>query len=67
MRVEVQDSEGKPLADFTLADATEVYCDCVEQAVPWKDGSELAALAGQVIRLRFVLRDADLFAFRFAE
>jgi hypothetical protein len=67
MRVEIQDSEGKPLPGFTLADAPEVYGDSIEQAVPWKDGSDLAGLAGQVIRLRFVLRDADLFAFQFAE
>jgi len=33
----------------------------------WKDGSDLAKLAGLAIRLRIVLRDADLFAFRFAE
>ena len=67
VKVEIQDSEGKPLPGFTLADAPEVYGDSIEQAVPWKDGSDLAKLAGQVIRLGFVIRDADLFAFRFVQ
>ena len=67
IRVEVQDAEGKPFPDFALADAPEVYGDAIDLPVPWKDGAELATLAGQGVRLRFVLRDADLFAFRFAE
>jgi hypothetical protein len=33
--------------------------------VPWKQGSDVSKLAGQPIRLRFVMREADLYAFRF--
>ncbi len=67
VRVEIQDSEGKPLPGFTLADAPEVYGDSIEQAVPWKGGADVAELAGKVIRLRFVIRDADLFSFQFVQ
>ncbi|MFO0953753.1 MAG: hypothetical protein U0835_21875 [Isosphaeraceae bacterium] len=66
-RVEVQDADGKPLPGFTLADAQEAYGDAVELPVYWKDGADLKALAGKPVRLRFVLKDADLFAFQSAD
>jgi len=67
VRVEAQDAEGRPLPGFTLADAPEIYGDSIEQAVPWKGGADVAELAGKVIRLRFVIRDADLFSFQFVQ
>lgn len=67
IRIEVQDTDGRPLPGFALADAPDIYGDSLGQPAPWKDGSDLAALAGKPVRLRFVLSDADLFAFRFAE
>ena len=38
----------------------------IERAVKWKEGSDLGALAGRPVRLRFVMREADLFSFRFS-
>ena len=63
-RVELQDAGGKPLPGFTLADCVPLVGDHIEQAVSWK-GASLAALAGQPVRLRFQLQDADLFSLRF--
>jgi hypothetical protein len=34
--------------------------------VHWQGRSDLSALAGRPVRLRFVLKDADVFALRFA-
>ncbi len=65
IRIEVQDELGHPLPGFALADSPELYGDSIEQSMPWKDGSDLTRLAGKAVRLRFVLRDADLYAFRF--
>ena len=33
----------------------------------WKNGSDVSSLAGQPIRLRFRLKDADLFALQFVK
>jgi hypothetical protein len=33
--------------------------------VRWKQGGDLSALAGKPIRLRFVMKDADLYALQF--
>jgi hypothetical protein len=64
IRVEVQDAAGKPVPGFALPDCAEVYGDSLERAVTWK-GGEVGRLAGQVVRLRFELRDADVYALRF--
>ncbi len=62
---EVQDHLGQPLPGFSLADMTPWYGDELDAAMTWKGGSDLSARAGQPIRLRFVMKDADLFALRF--
>lgn len=67
VKVEIQDADGEPIPGFALADAEELYGDSVEQTVSWKNGSDVGELAGKPVRLRFVLRDGDLFSWRFGE
>lgn len=67
IRIEIQDPEGNPLDGFRLEDAPEIFGDALERVAPWKQGSDLAALAGRPVRLRFVMCDADLYAFQFRE
>jgi hypothetical protein len=43
-----------------------VFGDSLERQVTWKTGGDLGSLAGKPVRLRFVLRDADLYALQFA-
>lgn len=62
---EIQDDTGRALEGFTLADSTEIYGDSIERVVAWRAGKNVRALAGKQVRLRFVLKDADLFSFRF--
>jgi hypothetical protein len=65
VRVEVQDADGKPLEGRTLADSQPLRGDAIDQAVSWKAGADLGRWAGKAVRLRFELKDADLFALRF--
>jgi hypothetical protein len=65
VRVEIQDANGKPLPGYRLDEAEEQFGDSIERAVVWKGGSDVSSLAGRPVRLRFVLRDADLYALRF--
>jgi hypothetical protein len=67
VRFELQDVDGKPLQGYSLGDCLEHYGDSVEQAIAWKGGNDLAALAGKPVRLRIVLKDADLYSFQFVE
>lgn len=67
LQVELQDEKGSPLHGFSLADCPEIFGDKIEGIVRWKQGEDLAALAGKPVRLRVRLRDAHLYAFRFQE
>jgi len=63
--VEIQDEAGGPIPGYTLGESQPVYGDALERRVTWKNGSDVSALQGRPVRLRFVLQDADLFALRF--
>jgi hypothetical protein len=65
IRVELQDASGKALPGFTLADSQEIIGDHIARVVTWKSGSSVAALAAKPVRLRFVMKDADLYSIRF--
>ena len=67
IRVEIQDAQGKPLPGFALADSVEAIGNEIDRVVRWKKGSDLGTLAGQPVRLRFVMKDADLFALQFQQ
>ncbi|MBI3943950.1 MAG: hypothetical protein HY326_13110 [Chloroflexi bacterium] len=65
LRVEVQNAEGHPLPGYSLEDCSDIYGDEIEAPVRWAQGTNVADLAGQPVRLRFQLKDADIYALRF--
>jgi hypothetical protein len=65
VQVELQDASGKPIEGYRLADAPELFGDSVRHIVRWKRGGDLRALEGKPVRLRFVMKDADLYSFQF--
>ena len=64
--VELQDPAGRPIPGFTMSDCNDVFGDALDREVTWKDNGRVGVLAGKPVRLRVTLRDADLFALRFA-
>ena len=66
VRVEILDADAKPLPGRTLADSQDFAGNRLEHDFRWKKGADLSDLAGRVIRLRFVLKDADVYSLRFA-
>ena len=67
VQVEVQDAAGRPRPGFAAADMAPLYGDELEAGISWKKNSDLTSLQGQTVRLRVLLKDADLFALRFAD
>jgi len=65
VQVEIQDAAGKALPGFALDDCPALFGDAIERAVTWKHGADVNSLAGKPVRLRFALRDADVYSFRF--
>jgi len=63
--VEVQDAAGKAVAGYTREACDEVVGDEIARVVSWKGNTDVSALAGTPIRLRFVMKDADLYAVQF--
>jgi hypothetical protein len=65
VRVEIQDANGRPIFGYTLKDSPQIFGDELDRVVAWKDGKDVSKLSGQPIRLRFVMRDADLYSIKF--
>ena len=65
LRVEIQDPGGNPIAGFSADDAVRIIGDQIERVVSWKGGSDLSRIAGKPVRLRFVMKGADLYSLRF--
>lgn len=63
--VEVQDEAGAPIPGYALAEMSPLFGDDLEETIHWKSGNDVSTLRGKPVRLRFVLRDADIFAFSF--
>lgn len=64
VRVELQDADGKPMAPFT-ADKCSLSGDELAAKAAWAKQTDVGSLAGKPIRIRFVLKDAELFSMRF--
>ena len=65
VRVELRDGENRPVPGFTLAESREMFGDEIGGTVSWKGNSDLSGLSGKPVKLRFYLKDADLYAFCF--
>ncbi len=65
IRVEIQDAAGQPISGFAAGDCVEIVGNDIERIIRWKSGADVSRLAGKTIRLRFVMKDADLYALRF--
>ena len=74
VQVEIQDAEGRPFPGYQLSRSAPIYGDAIDHRVTWPGGvgnflqlrgSDVGPLASQPVRLRFILKDADLYSFCF--
>jgi len=65
IKVEIQDKDGNPIPGFTLRECSLIYGDTLKRVIKWENGSDLSSLEGKTIRLRFVLKDADVYSVQF--
>lgn len=65
VRVEILNREGSPIDNHAEDDCKEIFGDEISRIVRWNIGPDVGALAGRHIRLRFVMKDADLYSYRF--
>ena len=73
IRIEFQNEKGHALPGFSLEESPVLYGDEIDGEVVWPrpdtrtDRMPLRRITGQTVKIRFVMRDADLYAFRFGE
>ena len=65
VRIEIQDAAGRPIPGYSLEECLETIGNEIEREVRWQHGADVGALAGRVVRLRFAMREARLYSFRF--
>ena len=65
IRVEIQDGEGRPVPGHGLDECRELVGDEIGRSVAWDGGCSVSELAGKPVRLRVVMKDADLYSLRF--
>ena len=67
LRVEILDQIGKPIEGFAAADCQPITRDGLRHNVTWSAKKQLGDLKGKTICLMFVVKDAELYSFRFVD
>ncbi len=65
VKVEILDSNGDTIEGFDLENSAEIIGNEIEKEVTWNGTPDLSKLNGKHVRLRFIMKDADLYSFRF--
>lgn len=63
VKVILLDKDGKELPGFGEADAEKIFGDKIDGSVKWKSGKTLKNAGDREVRIKFILRDADIYAF----
>lgn len=66
VQVELQSPEGNAIEGFRMDECPLIYGDETAHEVSWEAGADVSRLSGKPVRMRFRLRDADLYALRFS-
>jgi len=65
IKVEIQNIDGKPVSGYSLGDAEELIGNYIEHPASWRSGTDVSRLSNQIIRLHFVMKDANLYSLQF--
>ena len=65
IKVEIQDVGGQPIEGYNLKDAKELIGNYIDHPAAWKNGTDVSSLSGRPIRLKFFMKDADLYSLQF--
>ncbi|NUM53758.1 MAG: hypothetical protein HUU46_08955 [Candidatus Hydrogenedentes bacterium] len=63
--IELQRADGTPIPGFTREECDEIVGDEITRIVTWKGDADVSPLSGGPVRVRAVLKDADLFSVQF--
>ena len=67
LRVELLGRKGEVIPGFGKDDAEPFAGDSLRHTITWRGIADVSRLAGEPIRIRFLLKGGDLYAFRFGQ
>jgi hypothetical protein len=67
IRVELQEQDGRAIDGYALSQGDEISGNSIRLPVTWQGRTGVRQLAGQSIRLRFVMHNCKLYSFQFVE
>jgi hypothetical protein len=65
LRVEILDTNDRPIPGYTVKECRRISSDNLSHVVRWRGRQSLEQLAGKSIKLRFLMTNGDLYAFKF--
>jgi hypothetical protein len=65
VRIGLESPDGKPLDGYGVEDCKPLTGDTIRGHPAWKDGSDISTLKGKAVRLRFQIRNADVYSIQF--
>jgi hypothetical protein len=65
VKVGFEDADGRPIPGFSIDDCMMQIGNEIDRKVTWKSGADVSAVAGKPARLRFSMKDADIYSFQF--
>ena len=61
--VTLEDAQGRPIKGLS---SKPIRGDFIDHVVRWNSGSDVGSLSGKVVKLRFQLKNADLYSIQFS-
>ncbi|WP_028665126.1 hypothetical protein [Runella zeae] len=65
VKVEILDANGNPIPGFKVSDSKVMIGNEIKRIVSWNQNTNVSSLAGKAIQLKFYLKDADLYSYKF--
>lgn len=65
IQIELLDENNNPLDGFSKDECEDIFGDEIFRIVRWNDNSDLSSLKGKVIKMKFYLKDADVYSFKY--
>ncbi len=57
--------DGETISGYSLQDAKELIGNYIEHPAAWRNGTDVSPLSSRPIRLKFVMKDANLYSLQF--
>ena len=67
VKVGIEEVDGNAIPGFSVEDCQMQIGNEIDRKVTWKSGTDVSAVSGKPVRLRFSMKDADVFSFQFIE